>query len=292
MVEMRTTAILAALAFAVPFAAWARQGTILLYPTALKTEKNILACAEWRKPLASAAPHAVATRGVGGPLSADAPALSLANTHPEFAYWGAHADGIRTDRTYFFGAWAKIDNANLLFWCSGTSAATKKSISARVYCNSGCLPTLERYFDDDIKRRLSGDSDAWRIVARTFSLAEPVADDRMMAEFGFFKTPGKATFAEPFLIDVTDAQNTLEVELRGVKPVKSLLVVRLETHDPDWRKEFETPVTDFAERLPAKCAAFEGMGADPMAGRALVVTYADGGQDRVACPAEGLFLKR
>ena len=77
-----------------------------------------------------------------------------------------------------------------------------------------------------------------------------------------------------------------------VKPVKKLVVIRSDTRDSEWRKEFVPSVTDFAETLPARIPAFEGMAGDPMFGRVLLVSYADGTEDRVACPYEGIFIKR
>ena len=270
----------------------ARQGSVLLYPTALKTGVNLLAGKPWRAPSKTYAPHAVAKEGRGGPLDADAVALALANDHREFAYWLTTVGGIRTNRTYFVGAWTKMTSARLLFWCSGVSAETRKTVDARVYCFSGYMPDLARYFDDDIRRRLTGDPDEWRLIARTFMLPTPVVEDKVHAEYGFFGEPGQATFAEPFLIDVTDLPQTLEVELKGVKPVKKLVVIRSDTRDSEWRKEFPTPVTDFAETLPARIPAFEGLECLPIFGRVLLVHYADGTEDRVACPQEGLFIKR
>ena len=109
---------------------------------------------------------------------------------------------------------------------------------------------------------------------------------------GFVKAPGKATFAEPFLVDVTDQPQTLEIEIKGVKPVKRLVAIRLDTRDPVWQREFNTPVTDFSETMVAASPAFQGMGADPVSGHALLVYYADRTEDRVSCPAEGVFMKR
>ncbi len=277
----------------VPFAGWAaRQGSILLYPTALKTGVNLLADKPWRAPSKTYAPHAVAQQGRGGPLDADAVALALANDHREFAYWLTLVGGIRTNRTYFAGAWTKMTSARLLFWWNGVSAETGKNVDARVYCFSGCMPDLARYFDDDIRRRLAGDPDEWRLIARTFTLPTPVVEDKVHAEYGFFGEPGQATFAEPFLIDVTEQPQTVEVVLKGVKPVKKLVVIRSDTRDPEWRREFVPPITDFAETLPARIPAFEGMACHPMFGRVLLVSYADGTEDRVACPYEGIFIKR
>ena len=183
-------------------------------------------------------------------------------------------------------------SARLLFWWSGVSAETGKTVDARVYCFSGCNAELLPYFDDDIQQRLSGDPDEWRLVARTFALPEPIVGDKVYADYGFFGEPGQATFAEPFLIDVTDLPQTVEVVLKGVKPVKKLVVIRSDTRDPEWRKEFATPVTDFAETLPTRILAFEGMASDPMFGRVLLVSYADGTEDRVACPYDGIFIRR
>ena len=264
-------------------------GTILLYPTALKTGVNVLADKTWCVPDAKHAPHAVATVGRGGPRDAAATARTLENTCPEFAYWNTSVGGIRTGRVYFGGAWTKIESAKLLYWWHGQDADNGKETGARVYCNSGCLPSLEPYFDDDTKQRISGDPNKWRLIARTFTLSAKLRNETMTASYGFYRAPGKATFAEPFLIDVTDAPQTLEIELKGVKPVKRLLVIRTDTRDPAWRKEFATPVTDFSQTLPDNIRAFYGMNASPVSGYALVVTYADGTEDRVACPAEGLF---
>ena len=270
----------------------ARQGSMLFYPTAMKTGANLLEKATWHEPPAKHAPHAVAGREKGGPLDADAPAMTLGNAHPEYAYWQALAGGVRPGRTYLMGVWAKIENAKLLFWCKGSHAESEKKFDVRVYCNSGCSPILEGYFDDDVKRRLSGDPDEWRFIARTFTVAEALALDVLNVEFGFAKAPGKATFAEPVLIDVTDQPQTLEIELRGVKPVKRLVAIRLDTRDPVWHREFDAPVTDFSETMKAASPAFHGMGADPVSGHALLVYYADRTEDRVSCPAEGLYLKR
>ena len=94
------------------------------------------------------------------------------------------------------------------------------------------------------------------------------------------------------LIDITDLPQTIEVVLKGAQPVKKLVVIRSDTRDPEWRKEFATPVTDFAETLPARIMAFEGMADDPMFGHVLLVSYADGTEDRVPCPYDGIFIKR
>ena len=157
-----------------------------LYPTALKTGVNLLSEASWSMPRSKHAPHAVATIGRGGPFNADAPAMTLVNDHPEFAYWSALVPGIRTGRTYFFGAWTKIKAANLLCWAHGISTVNGKDMGFRVYCFSGCNPALERYFDDDVKRRLSGDPNQWRLIARTFSPLEAFVGGLMSVEVGFF----------------------------------------------------------------------------------------------------------
>ena len=269
----------------------ARQGSILFYPTAMKTGTNLLAKVPWNEPSARHAPHAVAGREKGGPRDADALAMTLENTHPEYAYWQTLAGGVRPGRTYLMGLWAKIENAKLLFWCNGRYAESGKKFDVRVYCNSGCSPILEGYFDDDVKRRLSGDPEEWRFVARTFTVEEALALGVLDVEFGFAKAPGKATFAEPVLIDVTDQPQTLEIELRGVKPVKRLVAIRLDTRDGVWQRNFDTPVTDFSETMVAASPAFQGMGADPVSGHVLQVYYADRTEDRVSCPTEGLFLR-
>ena len=268
-----------------------RQGSILFYPTAMKTGTNLLAKAPWRAPSAKHAPHAVAGREKGGPRDADALAMTLENTHPEYAYWQTLAGGVRPGRTYLMGLWTKIENAKLLFWCNGRYAESGKKFDVRVYCNSGCSPILEGYFDDDVKRRLSGDPEEWRFVARTFTVEEALALGVLDVEFGFAKAPGKATFAEPVLMDVTDQPQTLEIELRGVKPVKRLVAIRLDTRDGVWQRNFDTPVTDFSETMVAASPAFQGMGADPVSGHVLQVYYADRTEDRVSCPTEGLFLR-
>ena len=277
----------------VPSVGWAaRQGSVLLYPTALKTGVNLLAGKAWQEPNKKHAPHAVARQGRGGPLDEGAVTLALTNDHREFAYWTMPVTGLRTNRTYFIGAWTRITSARLLFWWSGTSAESGKTVDARVYCSSGCNAELARYFDDDIRRRLTGDPDAWRLVSRTFALPGPIVGGESRVEYGFFGEPGEATFADPFLIDITDLPQTIEVVLKGAQPVKKLVVIRSDTRDPEWRREFATPVTDFAETLPARIPAFEGMACHPMFGRVLLVYYADGTEDRVACPQEGLFIRR
>ena len=285
--------VILAVAFLLPICGFAaRQGDILFYPTVLKTGANLLAKAPWREPSRTHAPHAVATRGLGGPRDAEAATMSLVNTHPEFAYWQTLAGGVCPNRTYLAGVWARIENVKMLLWCNGKYAASGKRFDVRVYCNSGCSPILDGYFDDEIKRRLSGDPDEWRFIARTFTLPEALALNVLDVELGFFRAPGKATFAEPFLIDVTDQPQTLEIELKGVKPVNRLVVIRLDTHDPVWRREFADPVTDHVETMRAASPAFKGLDADPVSGHALLVYYADRTEDRVSCPAEGLFLKK
>lgn len=289
----RTNALLGLLLLVAPCAAFAaRQGSILFYPTVLKTGQNLLAQSSWREPDRKNAPHVVVAKGVGGPRDARAVALSMSNDSAEYAYWTAKAKGVRMDRTYLFGAWAKVKTANILCWLNGPSVDNGSAVGARVYRFSGCNPELRRYLDDDIRRRLEGDPGEWLLIARTFSLPVAVVGDSLSASFGFYRSSGEATFAEPFLIDVTEAPQTLEVELHGVKPVKKLLVMLCETRDPEWRREFDAPVTEFSATLPAESRAFHGMAADPMSGHALVVTYADGTEDRVACPSDGLFLSR
>ena len=289
---MRTPAfLLGALSVMVPCAVFAaRQGEILFYPTAVKEGVNLLSGCSWNKPSAQYAPHAVAAKGCGGPRDANAGTMSLENTHPEYAYWQTLAGGVRPERTYLLGVWAKIENAKILLWWNGIAAGTGKKTDKRVYCNSGCSPILEGYFDDDTKRRLSGDPDEWRMIARTFTLPAAMLGDAVSVECGFVKAPGKAMFAEPFLVDVTGLPQTMEIEMRGVKPVKRLMVIRSDTRDPEWRKEFETPVTEFSGTPSGTSPAFYGLGADPVAGLVLIVTYADRSEDRVSFPTDGLFL--
>ena len=283
---------LIALSASFPALAASNRGEVLIYPTALKSGANLLAGASWRKPLEKHAPHAVATFSRGGPLDAEARAMTLSNDHPEFAYWATMAQGIKTGRKYFFGTWAKIKSANLLCWVHGISTVNMKDAGFRVYNFSGGNPCLDLYLDEDVKARLSGDPDRWRLIARTFTPKESFLGGVVSMEIGFFKAAGDIVFAEPFLIDITGQPITLEVEIRGAKPVKKLVVVRTGTNDPEWQKEFSSPVTDFAETLPSRSEAFEGMDGDPMFGRALLVHYADGTQERVACPADGVFQRK
>ena len=262
----------------------ARQGTVLMYPTALKTGTNLLADLRWNKPNRKVSPHAIATMGRGGPLNASAIAMTIENDMPEYAYWTTSTRELRAGRTYFSGAWTRIVSARILLHWSG-----RKGIDVRAYRSSGCDPELQPYLDDDIKRRLAGDPDEWRLIARTFRIP---SDATLGVHYGFYREAGKATFAEPFLIDITDQPHTLDVLARGAKPIRKLVVIRTDTRDSEWHREFEEPVADFFETLPERIRAFDGMGANSLCGYALLVAYADGTEDRVACPAEGIFIQK
>ena len=272
-----------------------RQGVIRLYPTVLRGgAPNMLAKAEWT-PTGGNAPASVYGQGNGGAFGADSPSWSIRTDSSFYAYWEAPVSGLRHGRIYLAGAWARLSKAKLLFEWRGIPEDSDNRIRMRVFYFSGYSDVLERYFDDDVKRRLSGDPDEWRPICRTFTLPTALRGGDATAAYGFYGSDGDMTFSEPFLIDVTDAPHTLELELKGVAPVKDIEVVQLDTRDPVWRHAFEAPVTDFSATLPKAIDAFYGTGSaagESITGHAMIVRYADGGKSRVSFPATGVFVNR
>jgi len=198
---------------------------------------------------------------------------------------------VKSGRLYMGGTWTCFKTANLCLWWQGRPVGHKADEYYRIYCFSGYSASLERYLTDDTKERLAGNPNEWRLFYRTFRFSAPLTDEACEVQYGFFNGAGDMTFAEPFLIDVTDAPKTMELELKGVKPVKSLEVICLDLRDPMWHHDFDTPVTDFKMTLPENVDAFRNSG-EGIPGHLLIVKYADGVEEHYAAPAEGEMFAR
>ena len=281
-----------------------KKNVIRLYPTVLKGgARNLLAGAKW-KCGAGNAPKSVYGMVEGGPTDALAPAWRISTEQPFFAYWEANVNGIQTNRLYLAGAWVRLSGVEtgqakerILFEWKGVPVDSDKDVRRRLFHFSGYSSSLARYFDNDLKRLLAGDPDEWRAHFRTFRFPVAMRGEKGKAAYGFYNGNGRMTFSEPFFADITDAPRTLELEISGTKPVKSIEVLQADTRDQVWRKDFKVPVSSFSVTLPARIDAFYSIGDapgenQPIVGHAVRVTYADGSEGRTLFPTSGLFTSK
>lgn len=276
------------------FASVPRQGTVRFVPTVLVsgTAENLLTDSDWREPQKKYAPTCTASVGTGGPTDSAAVARRMVVEKKSFAYWKTAVRGVKAGRTYMGGTWAKFKTANLCLWWQGRPVGYKADEFYRIYSFSGYSASLERYLTEGTKDRLSGDPNEWRLFYRTFKFTAPLKDEVCEVQYGFYDGAGDMTFAEPFLMDVTEAPRTMELELKGVKPVKSLQIICLDLRDPMWHKDFDTPVTDFRMTLPENVDAFRNADGSGVPGNMLIVKYADGVEEHYAAPADGVMFAR
>ena len=265
---------------------------VLLYPTVARTGSNILANASWSQPNGDT-PHFAARTLKGGPFSDAADAWSVTLLAPDGAYWRAYP-AVEKGRTYLYGAWVRIDNANILLRSYGTDGGTGKPLDQRLYCYGGFNAYLRPYLSERMAKKLAGDPGEWKLCYRLLSFPNGVKGGRFCAAMGVYLSTGTMTFSEPFLIDVTDAADrSLTVDVSGDRPFRRLAVVATGLGDIMWSKDFAEPVTSFKGTVPADRADFaRGQDAAVIEGHTLEVTYADGTSAIVHSPQEKTFAKR
>ena len=276
------------------YASVPRQGTVRFVPTVLVSgaAENLLSGSDWREPLKKFAPTCTASVGTGGPSDPAAVARRMVVEKKSFAYWETVVRGVKAGRTYLGGTWAKFKTANLCLWWQGRPVGYKADEFYRIYSFSGFNASLERYLTAATKDRLAGDPNEWRLFYRTFKFSAPLTDEACEVQYGFYDGAGDMTFAEPFLIDVTEAPRTMELEMKDVKPFRMLQVICLDLRDPMWTKEFDAPVTEFKMTLPETVDAFRNADGGGVPGNMLIVKYVDGTEEHYASPAEGVMFAR
>jgi hypothetical protein len=268
------------------------QERTLLYPTVLTSAPNILKDAEWRLPVGDSKEYTV-ERLKGSPFSDEAPAWHIRLTAPEGAYWRAYPN-VQTGRKYLFGAWLRVDNANILLraYCNRVSDGTL--YDQRLYCYGGFNAYLLPYLSARMAKKLVGNPNEWKLCYRILTFPEAVKGDRFCAAMGVYLSTGAMTFAEPFLIDITDSsERSLTIDVCGTRPFRRLSVIATGLGDIVWSKEFPEPVTSYKGVVPAELADFErGQGEDVIEGHTLEVTYVDGSVGMAHSPQEKIFTKR
>ena len=257
-----------------------------------RTGSNILANVSWSQPNGDT-PHFVARTLKGGPFSDAADAWSVTLLAPDGAYWRAYP-AVEKGRTYLYGAWVRIDNANILLRSYGTDGGTGKPLDQRLYCYGGFNAYLRPDLSERMAKKLAGDPGEWKLCYRLLSFPNGVKGGRFCAAMGVYLSTGTMTFSEPFLIDVTDAADrSLTVDVSGDRPFRRLTVVATGLGDIMWSKDFAEPVTSFKGTVPADRADFaRGQDAAVIEGHTLEVTYADGTSAVVHSPQEKTFTKR
>ena len=268
------------------------QERTLLYPTVLTSAPNILKDAEWRLPVGDSKEYTV-ERLKGSPFSEEAPAWQIRLYAPDGAYWRTYPN-IQTGRRYLYGAWVRVDNANILLraYCNRVSDGTL--YDQRLYCYGGFNAYLLPYLSPKMAKRLAGDPNEWKLCYRVLTFPEKVKGDRFCAAMGVYLSTGAMTFAEPFLIDITDSnERSLTIDVCGTRPFRRLSVIATGLGDIVWSKEFPEPVTSYKGVVPAELADFErGQGEDVIEGHTLEVTYVDGSVGMAHSPQEKIFTKR
>lgn len=270
-------------------------GHVLLYPTAARTLANGYDGVSWyTSDPAFLAKHADGVRfskGNGGPFAATNAVYAIESTKPQPGYWHARIRA-KPGRVYLAGGWFRFGNAKLLMWFGGNSAATGKAVESRLYYMSGFNPQLRPYFSEELLKRLGGDPEKWRCVYRLVEFPEKLREDVVHVEYGLYLAAGDVKFSEPFFVDVTDAPRTLDIDIAGARPIRSLSVAGTELRDIRWSKTFEKPVTDFRCTLPPEIDAFLGQDQNRPRGHTLTVQYADGTVETVGAPLDNVFKVR
>lgn len=271
-------------------------GHVLLYPTAARTLPNLYGGQDWTLSRAEdRAKHADGVRfekTTGGPFSSGDVAYAAVSTKPQPGYWHARIRGVKPGRTYLAGTWLRFANAKILLWYGAQTAAEHKAVEERLYYMNGFNPALKPYFNEALLRRLGGDPETWRCMYRLVSFPMDLREDTVTVEHGLYLAAGDIVFSEPFFVDVTDGPRTLDVDIRGAKPIRGLSVASTDLRDVRWERTFERPVTDFKCTLPPEIDAFRGQDKDSPKGHTLTIRYADGSVETVSAPLDNVFKRR
>lgn len=265
---------------------------VLLYPTVLETLPNAFKGMEWLLPFGDSNEYTV-QKLKGSPFSDDASAWQIRLHAPDGAYWKAYA-GIRTGRKYLYGAWVRSDNANILLRAFGNRASNGTLYDQRLYCYGGFNEYLLPYLSPKMAKKLVGDPKEWKLCYRILSFPEDLKGDRFCAAMGVYSSTGAMTFAEPFLIDITqNKERSLTIDVSGSRPFRRLSIIATGLGDVVWSKEFPNHAAVYKGTVPAEVADFaRGQDEDMIEGHTLEVSYVDGTVGIVHSPHEKIFTKR
>ena len=280
----RRIAWLAAAFALLPLAGRARA---LLYPAVLKTAPNLLAGRRWHAP---SGPNVASGMSKGGPFSPDETVWSVECRAPVAAYWSTRQK-VAPGSSYLVGAWVRFANARVLFWMNGVKAATGERHLQRLFCLGGYNSYLSPYMSDELRSRLRGSPDEWKLCFRQIDFPDQLKGGCFTLAIGNYCATGSFEFAAPFLIDITDGgDRSLAVDIADARPVRSLAVERVGQNDTVWRKDFPDPVTAFAATLEGVTDYTRGFSApNRIDGHALRIVYADGTEAKVFAPQENVL---
>ena len=263
----------------------------LLYPTVVKTGENLFSDARWKSRTDSdkADIHAW-SEGKGGPFSADEPNWRAESFVPESCFWRQDRK-LEAGHRYLVGMWFKSDNARALVWC-WSRTKSGKPFNERIYLYGGFNSCLAPYIRPEMKAKLAGGADRWKLIYRPLEVTEPLAIP-VQFKFGIYMTTGAVTIAHPFLVDITDAKDlSLTAETTDGRPVKSLALLHVGVRDTIWSKPLPTPAVNLRETLVDGVDMLRGFDENKVDGHQLVVTYAVGTVEIVFAPQENAFQRR
>ena len=276
------------------FAARADEPRALLYPSIVRGEGNLLAQAEWSGKTETDAHRGIRfTTDRGGPFSADDPCYVASTEAALPAYWRTIAK-IQPRRRYLVGAWTRFENARILFWNYGTDAETGHLAQQRLYFFGGFNNFLKPYFSENTLSKICGDVRQWRVFYRVIEFPHALKGDSLCIANGLFLTSGEMRFANPFLVDVTDVRNCLlTVDVADGRGISKLEVLHAGIRDLVWEKSFSPAVKAYKAELPPEIDALRGQsGGNAIYGNVLRVVYANGDENFVSAPCEGVFRVR
>ena len=262
---------------------------VLFYPTVLKATSNLVERAKWRPPRKESCRVA---NLAGGPFRADEPAWQVESLQPESAYWRTYAR-LQPGHVYLVGAWVRYTNAKILFWCHGRQV-DGKPFNQRLYCFGGFQSYLTPYMSEELRRKLDGDPNEWKLLFRRLECPVALERDTMCLAFGIYMATGSMVFSAPFLVDVTArADRSLTIDIAAARPIRRLAVEHVGERDMVWQRDFREPVTAFREAVADVTDYRRGMD-NPrrIDGHALNVFYVDGTAAKVFAPQENVFMER
>lgn len=221
----------------------------LLYPTLLKTGKNILG-SDLKNWHARSSAVCKMERGKGSPFSKTAPTLLVDSAASRPNYWG-HSVKVPGGRTFLAGAWVKNNNAKILFWFFGNYGKPVRRMNERIYFFAGFNQQLKTHLSPESQALLGGDPSKWHLCYRLIKTPETAKIFYQNMMIGTYFAAGQITIAEPFYIDVTNIEKSgMTADIKGKKSIKSLNVIDLYTRDVIWSKTFKHPVKSFKQEIP------------------------------------------
>lgn len=268
--------------------------TVLFYPSVAREGVNLLDGAKWSGMNAEAGLREYSV-SQGGPFSAEDTVRKVKTFQTTYGYWTCSAE-IKPNREYIAGYWIRFADARTLFWTRGKNAATGADEDYRLYCYGGIQTYLQKYISDEIKTRLGGDPERWRLCFRMLKFPQGLKGNTLWISGGCYACEAEVMFTNPFLIDVTDAtDHSLTVDIRNSKPVSRLHIFRVGINDTVWEKRFDVPMTDIKIKVPSDAADYRlGQEEDKnvIKGHGLDVFYSDGTSEKIYAPQEHVFRVR